>query len=154
MGSTIAASYSASDVAGTEQVGGLVGRLSGSLTATYASGIVRGTTAVGGLAGEVVAGKLAANYASGVVSGTNLVGGLIGSKGGGDSGPVVENSYWDMQTTGQRNSAAGSAKTSHQLRERTDATGIYAAWDDLAVRAAGADATTPGTSAPQPSIRS
>ena len=131
-GSAVAASYSASDVAGTEQVGGLVGRLGGSLTATYANGIVRGTRAVGGLAGEAAIGAIAASYASGAVSGTAFVGGLVG-RAGSDPGPVVANSYWDLQTAGQRASAAGTARRSHQLREPTSATGIYAAWDSLAL---------------------
>jgi filamentous hemagglutinin family protein len=116
-------SSSTATVSGTSEVGGLIGRnRAASVTDAYATGAVTGTgSAIGGLIGSTVQGTTLTNaYASGRVTGT---GGLVGSVDG--SGATVTNSYWDMDSTGQASSAAGTGIDS--TNARTQAT--YAGFD-------------------------
>ncbi|MGC1172853.1 beta strand repeat-containing protein, partial [Polaromonas sp.] len=59
-------------------------------------------------------------YATGAVSGTSALGGLAGSASG-----TVTNSYWDTATSGQAASAAGTGRTTAQMRQQA----TFAGWD-------------------------
>ncbi len=107
---SISNSSSTATVTGFGEVGGLVGRLrAASITNSYATGAVMGTTDyVGGLVGSTSQGGTLTNvYASGNVTGTTNVGGLVG--GAILAGAVTAtNAYWDVDSTGQSTSFAGS----------------------------------------------
>ncbi|MCR4267287.1 YDG domain-containing protein [Nitratireductor sp. ZSWI3] len=106
----ISNSSSTATVMGFGEVGGLVGRLrAASITNSYATGAVTGTTDyVGGLVGSTYQGGMLTNvYASGNVTGTTNVGGLVG--GAILAGAVTAtNAYWDVDSTGQSTSFAGT----------------------------------------------
>ncbi len=106
----ISGSSSAATVAGFGEVGGLVGRLrAASITNSYATGAVTGTEDfVGGLVGSTQQGGTLTNvYASGNVTGTTNVGGLVGGViAAGDV--TATNAYWDVDSTGQGTSFAGT----------------------------------------------
>ncbi len=77
--------YSTGAIAGTEEVGGLVGFNVGSVTQSYSTAEVSGTVRVGGLAGINGIGGLGGRpgisnqcYSTGAVSGGSFVGGLVG----------------------------------------------------------------------------
>uniref|UniRef100_UPI003A968C58 two-partner secretion domain-containing protein n=1 Tax=Pseudomonas sp. TaxID=306 RepID=UPI003A968C58 len=119
----VSQSSSTATVSGGSEVGGLIGRnRAASVTDAYATGAVTGTgSAIGGLIGSTVQGTTLTNaYASGRVTGT---GGLVGNVDG--SGATVTNSYWDVDSTGQATSAAGTGIDS--ANARTQAT--YAGFD-------------------------
>ncbi len=119
----VSQSSSTATVSGASEVGGLIGRnRAASVTDAYATGAVTGTgSAIGGLIGSTVQGTTLTNaYASGRVTGT---GGLVGNVDG--SGAMVTNSYWDVDSTGQATSAAGTGIDS--ANARTQAT--YAGFD-------------------------
>lgn len=119
----VSQSSSTATVSGASEVGGLIGRnRAASVTDAYATGAVTGTgSAIGGLIGSTVQGTTLTNaYASGRVTGT---GGLVGNVDG--DGATVTNSYWDMDSTGQATSAAGTGIDS--TNARTQAT--YAGFD-------------------------
>jgi filamentous hemagglutinin family protein len=119
--SVIRGAYASGAVTGTgTAVGGLIGSNSGALSDAYASGSVSGGSQVGGLIGDVVAGTVDKTYATGAVSGTSALGGLAGSASG-----TVINSYWDTATSGQAASAAGTGRTTAQMRQQA----TFAGWD-------------------------
>ena len=77
---TVAGSYTTGSVSGTgERVGGLAGRnqTTGAMRTSYSTARVSGNGSVAGLVGEHD-GALTAGYATGRVSGTRRVGGLVG----------------------------------------------------------------------------
>jgi len=107
-GGEIVNAFAAGDVDADKNqgVGGLVGRNTAeNIMKAYAIGDVDGDTNVGGLVGENWAdGTISESFATGGVSGNNVTGGLVGILGqvldeGEES--IVENSYWDEQTTGE-----------------------------------------------------
>ena len=139
---------------GSVVAGGLAGSVDWAiLRACYASGAVAAIgsdqATVGGLVGAYRGrgggdGFIEACYARGPVSHAAPAaaiagaGGLIGVFSGGDdddasnsSGDdsIVRNSYWDTETSGQADSAAGTGKTSAELTEPGDYTGIYGDWN-------------------------
>lgn len=131
-------SYATGDVSGTgKYVGGLIGHNSAKtngtieITNSYATGNVVGTDEyVGGLIGVNDAyGEILINnsYATGKVSGTQTkIGGLVGGHSTNDNGTIkTYNSYWDIGSTGQENSAAGEGKTSEEMKQ----SGTYMGWD-------------------------
>lgn len=95
-------SYATGNVAGTELVGGLVGFSFGEIANTYATGSVTGELAGGlvGLNGWIISNS----YASGRVSGGTYTGGLVSFPG-----YQVNDSYWDIQGTGQAAGAIADA---------------------------------------------
>jgi len=97
---TGAVSSGATDAA----VGGLVGQNDGVLVDTYATGSVSGDGSVGGLVGTHT-GDLDTSYATGSVVGGDDAGGLIGTAA---SGATVSDAYWDINTTGQTDSAGNA----------------------------------------------
>ena len=143
---TVERSYSKAQVKGTtardsggEQLSavrtaGLVGLNYGTVRNTYAAGEVTGDGHVAGLVGwNNGGGRVENSYAAGRVAslrGFPSTGGLVGWQTG-----AVSNSYWDTETTGQRDGAgqgdvpANSGKTTADLQKPTGASGIYAAWN-------------------------
>jgi len=113
-GGTIRRSYATGSVSGTKSVGGLVGdnNLNSPINQSYATGSVSGVDQVGGLVG-VHRGTLARSYAVGGVSGDQRTGGLVGRTA--DQDAETERSYWDNQTTGQDESAGGTALTTAEM---------------------------------------
>ena len=134
---SIISSYSTSDVSSGEgpslgrkrSAGGLVGKNEGSVVSSYATGRVSGDDA-GGLVGWNN-GNIASSYSLGVVSGYNAVGGFVGINDG--EGEIFV-SYWNTETSKQstgigRGSDAGiEDKTTAELQEPIDYSGIYADW--------------------------
>lgn len=85
-------------------VGGLVGSNDfGTINNSYASGAVHGLYDVGGLAGLNL-GTINQTYSSGSVTGSFSVGGLTGL----DSTGSANNSYWDINTSGQSSDGSGA----------------------------------------------
>ena len=122
-GGTTKNCYATGNVNGTERVGGLVGSTSGAVENCYARGKVGGTNKVGGLVGENV--KSIDNcYSTGLVIGDVNVGGLVGVGG---ATATVSDSFWDVFTSCQPNSAGGQAKITPQMQ--TQSTFTDAGWD-------------------------
>jgi hypothetical protein len=101
--SEISESFAIGDVSGYERVGGLVGANGAVITNSFASGSVSGIEQVGGLAGRC-GGEVEKSYAVGLVIGEENAGGFLGS----DQGCNISDSFWDIETTAQIDSA-GSA---------------------------------------------
>ncbi|PTN32862.1 GLUG motif-containing protein [Desulfonatronum sp. SC1] len=128
---TITSSYSTAAINGNESVGGLVGMNSGAVTNSYATGNVTGTDEVGGLVGLNSAGPVISSYSTGTVTGTTNVGGLVGLLA---AALTVTDSFWDTQTSGQTSSAAGTGKTTAQMKSivtftNTGTEGLDDPWD-------------------------
>ena len=105
-------SYSACNVTGTNYVGGFTGdNLGGNTYNCYARGNVTGNTSVGGFSGTVT-GVMQYCYSTGHVTGITDAGGLVGSDGGG----FADNSFWDLNTSGQVSSAKGTGKTTDGMK--------------------------------------
>ena len=121
---TITASYATGDVDCDWYVGGLVGHSFSTITASYATGSVSGSGYVGGLVGRQGSGTIAASYATGPVSGTYFVGGLVGQ----DLNNTITASYWDIQRSGQPQSAGGEGRTTDEMIYPY-AANTYAGWD-------------------------
>jgi hypothetical protein len=121
--------YSTGSVRGDSTVGGLVGRNYGPVSNCYSTGSVTGsTTEVGGLVGRNYYGTVSNCYSTGSVSGTtNYVGGLVGrnTEGTVPNTGTVSNSFWDINTSKQSSSAAGTGKTTAEMKD----IGTYAGWD-------------------------
>jgi hypothetical protein len=122
--------YTTSDVAGKMYVGGFAGQNGLNLTDVvyggriyncYARGNVIGEVNVGGLVGYNDSfGTICNCYATGVVSGVEEVGGLVGQNRNGE----VTNSFWDIETSGQSTSDAGTGITTVQMQN----SGTFIAW--------------------------
>ena len=126
----VAASYATGSVSSArDYAGGLVGinNRNATVTASYATGSVSGRASyAGGLAGRNLnRSAITASYSTGPVSGNRNVNGLVYTD---DNSPVVA-SYWDIQTSGQNESAGGEGKTTAALQSPTGYTGIYAGWN-------------------------
>ena len=142
--------YSDNSVNGSESIGGLIGENEGSISKCYSLGTVSGTTDTGGLVGwnweqasvsnsysqsnvysdqwaggliGINNGSIAKCYSSGIVSGKKYtVGGLVAMNYGSSS-----DSFWDTETSGQTESAAGAGKTTANMKKK--ATYTSAGWD-------------------------
>lgn len=129
-------SYARGQVTGDYRLGGLIGQItingdSASVYNCYASGNVTGTgEKIGGLVGYsyrsgfegiIVVGKSAS---WGRVVGDSEVGGLIGALGW-SSGTNASTSYWDIDTSGQTDSAGGIGRNTSQMQTRS----TYNLWD-------------------------
>jgi hypothetical protein len=113
-GGTISDSCATGAVTGDSHVGGLTGIGAGSIRNCYAAGPVAGREIVGGFSGSFDYGSLIACYATGAVTGDKYVGGLVGSPG---YSALVVRSFWDMDSTGQHDSAAGTGKTTAEMQQ-------------------------------------
>lgn len=124
-GAVVTESYATGDVRGIDgpfddrQLGGLVGKHgSGTISDAFATGAVTGDEDVGGLVGYARPwSTVETSYAAGPVRGDGDVGGLIGRTGSEitDANATVESAYWDIETTGQTESAAGTGLTHDNL---------------------------------------
>ena len=109
-------------VRGHQNVGGLVGQLQGGLTAdSYSSSDVNGLQLVGGLMGSTYGGGslVFRTYSNGAVVGdpahTETTGGLIGSRIALYGYGSVEDSYWDVEKSGQADSSIGVGRSSIEM---------------------------------------
>jgi hypothetical protein len=122
-------SHATGSVTGYQDVGGLVGFNSvGDVHDSYSTGNVTGNWGVGGLVG-VNWGMCDVydSYSTGNVTGTSYVGGLVGYNLGG----IVDNSFWDIETSGQATSAGGTGQNTTEMQDITTFSG--ATWDIVAV---------------------
>jgi len=125
---TVVRCYSKATVSGERHVGGFVGAISheyGVVSSCYATGDVDGTEYVGGLAGSVIRGRLYKSYCAGVVTGSQRVGGLTG--GTWSLGDVIT-SFWDIESSRQTESAAGTGKTTAEMYQ-ADTYFAQGGWD-------------------------
>jgi predicted secreted protein len=114
---SITTCHSTGSVSGDWGVGGLVGSNGeddgrGCITDCYSTGSVSGRCDVGGLVGingDWYGGLIANSYSTGAVTGG---GGLVGD----NTGWVVR-CFWDIETSGQMNSAAGTGKTTAEMQD-------------------------------------
>jgi hypothetical protein len=122
--SNISNASSATDILGRNKVGGAIG-IHGENSATintYARGTVEGNQEVGGFAGSNLSGSdIEFCYATGSVTGNETIGGFAGTNSG-----LVENCFFDTETSGQTQSAGGTGKTT--LEMTTQATYTDAGW--------------------------
>jgi hypothetical protein len=122
-------SYNASTVAGDYHVGGLAGHNNGNITSSYNMNRVTGNLGVGGLVGrnagggDLGRGIITTSYSTGIVNGKTDVGGLVGSYWGGS----IALSFWDMETSGQLESAGGTGLTTAEMHDIN--TFLDAGWD-------------------------
>jgi hypothetical protein len=93
----ISDSSATGDVAGNENIGGLVGENSGRISRCHALGNVSGSNQVGGLVGDMIMdeGSINDSYSTGDVSGNEQVGGLAGYSNG-----LTQDSYATGEVSG------------------------------------------------------
>ncbi|MHC4207401.1 MAG: GLUG motif-containing protein, partial [Planctomycetota bacterium] len=92
-------------------------------TNSYSTGAVGGDDNVGGLVGSNH-GTIATCYSTGVVSGTTRAGGLVGSN---QPDGTILTSFWDVETSGQVQSAGGIGLATAEMQ--TASTFLEASWD-------------------------
>jgi hypothetical protein len=151
-GGSLTSCYATGNITGTgSEFGGLAGYNSGVLTSCYASGSVSvaGTYSAyaGGLVGWNPGGIISNCYSIGSVSGMYVVGGLVAwseemgqycewvdDEFGGhevckdvpvEAPWLVENSFWDMQTSGQASSSGGAGMTTAEMKQQI----TFAGWN-------------------------
>jgi hypothetical protein len=130
---TVTQCYSTGIVSGTNCVGGLVGENAGKdeslamIFNSYAKGSVTGFSHVGGLVGKNGyyrssgwmdppyrgIGTIFNCYSVSTVTGSDSMGGLVGSEACGQ----IDNSFWDIQISGQSTSAGGVGLTTAQMKD-------------------------------------
>jgi hypothetical protein len=123
---TVSNSYSTGIVNGTGWIGGLVGANAGIVGNSYSTGNVTGNLSIGGLVGGNLNGTVRNSYCTGGVTGNLSVGGLVGNNTG-----TVDNSFWDIQTSGQNTSAGGIGKNTTEMKSIVTFSG--AGWNITAV---------------------
>jgi len=134
LGGIVTKSYSTSGVNGDDYVGGLVGDNQGTVSNSYSIGSVTGEWYVGGLVGDNDSlGIVSNSYASGSVTGYSFVGGLVGANWG-----AVNNSFWDINTSGMNESDGGTGKTTAAMQDVATFTnvatkGLDNPWNIIAV---------------------
>ncbi len=85
---------------------------------------VSGDDSVGGLVGRQRGLSLISNcYATGPVYGSSRIGGLVGSNDGGSE----DNSFWDVNSSGQDSSDGGTGKTTAEMQ--MESTFTDGGWD-------------------------
>ncbi len=121
---------------GGDKIGGLVGcNQKGNTVDCFARGSVTvpasGTfLRIGGLAGCTdLRGSITRSFSTGHVNTNNnpnatLFGGLVGHLGNGGNAGVVNNSYWDTETSQQTGSAGGTGYTTTQMQQQSNLTGF------------------------------
>lgn len=126
-GSTIDTSFATGDVTGGDLVGGLVGWNYGAVGDSFAIGNVSGNNNVGGLVGvNDSGGSIDNSYSIGAVTGSTFVGGFVG-----DSISAVNNSFWDIDTSGLTTSAGGTGLTTAEMQ--TASTFTAASWNGTTI---------------------
>ena len=130
--------YSTGAVNGNASVGGLVGLNECRVTQCYSTGAVNGNARVGGLVGLNVS-RVTQCYSTGKVSGSENVGGLMGYNLWDEwewPGSVAD-CFWDIETSGQAESAGGTGKTTAEMQ--TASTFLGAGWDFVGETANGTE---------------
>jgi len=126
--------YASGTVSGDQYVGGLVGYNFGTVNNCHSSISVSEGWYVGGLVGFNT--NIVTNcYSSGSVSGFSYVGGLVGS--GYSRISVVQDSFWDIETSRQSWSAGGKGMTTAQMQDIN--TYLTAGWDFIGETANGVE---------------
>jgi hypothetical protein len=114
------------DVRGNSGVGGLAGFLKGTceIYNSYSAGTISGGNTVGGLVGQASSKNAISNcYSRAEVSGSDFrVGGLVGVS---SVDTICIDSYWDLETSGQSQSALGEGRTTAAMQTRAN----YENWD-------------------------
>lgn len=100
-------SFSTADcnVTGNERVGGLVGWLRGDLENSYSGGSVAGNSMVGGISGVLDLGTISKCYSYGLVEG-DVDGWAVAGFVGLNEGTTTQ-SYWNIETAGQTDPTGG-----------------------------------------------
>lgn len=102
---------------------------------SYATGSVTGGIGVGGLVGSngfggsAGKGQIFRSYSTGKVSSLRELpqaGGLVGRE---FDDSIVENSYWDMDSSGQKDSFGGEGRTTAQMTSVPRPQNTYVEWD-------------------------
>ncbi|MEJ5260115.1 MAG: GLUG motif-containing protein [Anaerohalosphaeraceae bacterium] len=119
---TLTACYAAGAVTGDSAIGGLAGSNGGTLISCYATGSAAVTGRVGGGLVGYNHGPLTACYAAGAVTGSSI-GGLVALNASG----TITACFWDIETSGQTNSAGGTGKTTAEMK--TLSTFLNSGWD-------------------------
>jgi uncharacterized repeat protein (TIGR02543 family) len=149
--SGIGSCYARGSVTGEVDVGGLVGynessTINKQIKNSYASGVVSGGYNVGGFAGTGDNTKFVNCYSIGPVSAAPVanVGGFIGSP---LQGSIVENCYWNIETSGQPqfDVGRGTGLSSSEMANRAS----YVNWDYINVWD-----SSPGLNGMHPYLRS
>ncbi len=145
---TITNCYTSGTISGRTSVGGLIGWNDGEVTGCYSAGTASGDGFIGGLVGYNV-GNVLNCYSTGSAIGSEFLGGLVGYNlgnvlncystgtvsynwtcgglvGGGDY-YLVNNSVWDVETSGLLVSAGGRGLTTVEMQ--TASTFLEAGWD-------------------------
>ncbi|MFP3871733.1 MAG: InlB B-repeat-containing protein, partial [Candidatus Aenigmatarchaeota archaeon] len=130
---TVKNSYATGNVSGEEHVGGFVGiTVHGTVSNSYATGEVSGEEHVGGFVGRNLASRVENSYSVGKVTGEENVSGLVGDnyENLGD----IENSFWNVETSGQNESDGGTGKTTGEMKDVATFTdfsteGLNEPWD-------------------------
>ena len=125
--------YTSGRVNGRDRVGGLIGYNEGNdLTDCYSTASVYGNSSVGGLVGinggvsDYNWSDVTRCYSSGLVGGTgDFVGGLAGSS----SRTRWRSCYWDVEASGQTESAGGLGKTTMEMRWQVTFSFTVDPWD-------------------------
>jgi hypothetical protein len=154
---SVSNSYATGNTTGSFVVGGLVGNSVGTVTNSYATGNVQGVQyAIGGLVGQNGGGTISnsfatgaslstasgqvgglvgynsgtinTSYATGSVTGLSQVGGLVGYNDNYGIPGIINNSYWDVQTTLQAQGAdvgiaVSNGLTTAQMKSLSSFTG-------------------------------
>ena len=121
---TIMNNFATGNVSGYDNLGGLVGfNWDGTVEDCYSRGNINGTEYVGGLIGYN-AGSVKNCFATGNVSGHDSVGGLVGLT---NNAGTVNNSFWDVETSGMTISDGGTGKNTTEMMISTTFTN--AKWD-------------------------
>lgn len=127
-------------VRGVEFIGGLAGQAGADaeLRYVYAMGSVAGAQRVGGLLGHMHGQTTVdqAYSAAEVRDGMAHIGGLVGSGSG-----TATAAYWDVEASGQTQSARGEGRTTAGMTWPHDAENTYIGWDFTDVWMADAGAT-------------
>jgi len=131
-GGALTGCYSTGLVSGREDVGGLVGDNWGTVAQCYSACAVTGGYGVGGLMAENSGGTVSNCYSAGLVRGPGRDSGLMAYNRG-----TVIRCFWDIQTSGQTTSAAGTGKTTAEMQ--TASTFLDAGWDFVSETANGTE---------------
>jgi len=139
---TIEKCYSTGSVDANSGAGGLAGHNceDGIIHDCYSTGSVSGGYYVGGLVGFNHEGETTNCYSTGSVTGTgSYVGGLVGYREA--EGGFVEDSFWDIETSGQSTSSGGTGKRTAEMK--TMSTFTTAGWDFVEIWGIGENQTYP-----------
>ncbi|MBW6516621.1 MAG: T9SS type A sorting domain-containing protein [Candidatus Cloacimonetes bacterium] len=124
--STVSVSYSTGNVSGNSAVGGLIGYHGSSTTEnSYSTGSVNGLFMIGGLIGHNQSSLIDNCYSYAVIIGLLEIGGLIGRN---DGNYLIVNSYWDIEASGQSESAGGEGRTTADMTYPYSGN-TYVEWD-------------------------